>query len=61
MHVTRSLLTERHLGTLAADLGADGALLIYCTRRVNGLKVPNIEVKKIPKDLLAKCSFEEDK
>ena len=43
-------------------MGPDGALLVYCTRRTRGLKVPdNIEVKKIPRDLLAKCTFEEGK
>jgi adenine-specific DNA-methyltransferase len=62
LHVTTRLLTQRHLDALAADLGPDDALLLYCTRRATGLKAPdNIEVKKIPRDLLAKCSFEEDK
>lgn len=62
LHVTTSLLTQRHLDALAADLGSDDALLLYCTRRVTGLKVPdNVEVKKIPRDLLAKCSFEEER
>jgi adenine-specific DNA-methyltransferase len=43
-------------------LSEDDALLVYCTRKVSELKVPeNIEIKKIPRDLLAKCTFEEDR
>jgi adenine-specific DNA-methyltransferase len=54
------MLTQQHLDTLASDLGDEDTMLIYCTRRVRGLKLPdNIEVKKIPRDLLAKCPFEE--
>jgi len=62
LYVTTSLLSQRHLDTVAAQLGEQAALLVYCTRRISGLKVPdNVEVKKIPRDLLAKCSFEEDR
>lgn len=62
LYVTTSLLSQRHLDSVSAQLGEEEALLIYCTRRTSGLKVPdNIEVKKIPRDLLAKCSFEEDR
>lgn len=62
LYVTTSLLSQRHLDSVTVQLGEQEALLIYCTRRASGLKVPhNIEVKKIPRDLLAKCSFEEDR
>jgi len=62
LYVTTKLLTQQHLDALAADLGDEDTMLIYCTRRVRGLKIPdNIEVKKIPRDLLAKCAFEEGK
>lgn len=62
LYVTTSLLTQPQLDTLATDLGSEDALLIYCTRRVRGLKIPdNIEVEKTPGDLLAKCTFEEGK
>jgi len=60
--VTTALLNQRHLDRLAAELGPDDALLVYCTRRALGLRIPDgIEVKKIPRDLLAKCTFEEGK
>ena len=62
LYVTTKLLTQQHLDALAADLGDEDTMLLYCTRRVRGLKIPdNIEVKKIPRDLLAKCAFEETK
>ena len=62
LYVTTRLLSQQHLDTLFAQLGDDESLLIYCTRKASALKVPdNIEVKKIPRDLLAKCSFEEDR
>jgi adenine-specific DNA-methyltransferase len=59
LYVTTRLLSQRHLDTISAQLGGEEALLVYCTRRTSSLKVPdNIEVKKIPRDLLAKCTFE---
>lgn len=62
LHVTTKLLSQRHLDTLTVRLGPEEALLIYSTRRSPGLKIPdNVEVKRIPRDLLAKCTFEEDK
>jgi adenine-specific DNA-methyltransferase len=62
LHVTTNLLTQTYLDSLAEDIGADQSLLIYCTRRRNNLVVPdNLEIKKIPRDLLAKCDFQEDR
>jgi len=62
LHVTTLLLNQVYLDSLAEDVGPDQSLLIYCTRRSRKLVIPdNIEIKKIPKDLLNKCDFEEDK
>jgi adenine-specific DNA-methyltransferase len=62
LHVTTQLVTQGYLDSLAQDLGPDQSLLVYCTRRSRGLHVPDdIEVKKIPRDLLEKCDFEEDR
>jgi adenine-specific DNA-methyltransferase len=62
LHITTNLLTQVYLDSLDEDIGKDQSLLIYCTRRKRGLIVPdNIEIKKIPRDLLNKCDFEEDK
>jgi len=62
LHVTTNLVTQEYLDSLAADIASDQSLLIYCTRSIRGLKLPaNIEIKRIPRDLLAKCDFEEGK
>lgn len=60
LHVTTRLMTQAYLDSLAEDIGRDQSLLVYCTRRVRRLEVPdNIEIKKIPRDLLEKCDFGE--
>lgn len=62
LHVTTRLVTQGYMESLAEDIGEDQSLLIYCTRKSRNLKLPdNIEIKKIPKNLLEKCDFEEDK
>jgi adenine-specific DNA-methyltransferase len=62
LHVTTRLLTQAYIESLAEDIGKDQSLLIYCTRKSKKLKVPdNVEIKKIPKNLLKKCDFQEEK
>lgn len=62
LHVTTNLVTQEYLDSLAADIASDQSLLLYCTRSIRGLKLSaNIEIKRIPRDLLAKCDFEEGK
>jgi adenine-specific DNA-methyltransferase len=62
LHVTTLLLTQAYLDSLSEDVGAEQSLLIYCTRRRRGLDVPdNAEIKRIPRDLLTKCDFQEDR
>lgn len=62
LHVTTQLLTQQYLDSLSADISDTQSLLVYCTRSRRKLIVPdNIDIKKIPRDLLAKCDFEEDK
>jgi adenine-specific DNA-methyltransferase len=62
LHVTTRILTQAYLQSLAEDIGKDQSLLIYCTRKSRYLRLPdNVEIKKIPKNLLEKCDFEEDK
>jgi adenine-specific DNA-methyltransferase len=47
--------------SVATTLGEDQSLLIYGTKIQSDLRLPdNIEVKKIPKDLLEKCDFESE-
>ena len=60
LYVTTKLFDQKQLNALRKELSEDDALLVYCTRKVSALKVPdNIEIKKIPRDLLSKCTFEE--
>ena len=62
LHVTTRLINQAYIDSLAEDLAPNQSLLIYSTRRMRGLKLPdNIELKKIPRDLLEKCDFQEDK
>lgn len=62
LHVTTRLLTQAYMESLSEDIGKDQSLLIYCSRKSRNLKMPdNVEIKKIPKNLLEKCDFEEDK
>jgi len=62
LHVTTRLVTQMYLDSLGEDIAKNQSLVIYCTRRVSKLTVPdNIEIRKIPRDLLEKCDFEEDK
>jgi len=62
LHITTQLLTQKYIDSLAEDIGPNQSLLIYATRCARGLHLPpNVEVKKIPRDLLAKCDFQEEK
>jgi adenine-specific DNA-methyltransferase len=61
LHVTTQLLTQAYLDSLVSDIRLEQSLLIYCTRRSRHIVVPdNVEVKKIPRDLLDKCDYAED-
>jgi len=61
LHVTTQLLTQAYLDSLVSDIRLEQSLLVYCTRRSRNLVVPdNVEVKKIPRDLLSKCDYAED-
>jgi adenine-specific DNA-methyltransferase len=62
LHVTTRILTQAYIDSLAEDIAPTQSLMVYSTRRSRGLVVPdNIEIKKIPRDLLDKCDFEEDR
>jgi adenine-specific DNA-methyltransferase len=61
IHVVTQILNQPYLEMLAADLGEHDALLVYCTKRDAGLiPPPNVKIKRIPKDMLAKCEFRSD-
>lgn len=61
IHITKEFINAEYIKTVAVTLGEDQSLLIYGTKIQSGLRLPNnIEVKKIPKDLLEKCTFESE-
>ena len=61
IHITKEFINAEYIKTVAATLGEDQSLLIYGTKIQSGLRLPdNIEVKKIPRDLLEKCTFESE-
>ena len=61
IHITSEFVNAEYIMSVATTLGEDQSLLIYGTKIQSDLRLPdNIEVKKIPKDLLEKCDFESE-
>jgi len=54
-------INAAYIKSLAARLSEGQSLLVYGTKVQSDMVLPeNIEVKKIPKDLLDKCDFESE-
>ena len=61
IHITKEFVNAEYVKSVSTALGEDQSLLIYGTAIQSDMILPdNIEVRKIPKDLLAKCSFESE-
>lgn len=61
IHITTEFINARYIKSLSARLTEGQSLLIYGTKIQSDMVLPdNIEVKKIPKDLLEKCDFESE-
>lgn len=61
IHVTLEFINAAYIKSLAARLAEGQSLLVYCIKVQSDMVLPeNIEVKKIPKDLLDKCDFESE-
>ena len=61
IHITKEFVNAQYIKTLSARLAEGQSLLIYSTKIQSKMILPdNIEVKKIPKDLLKKCDFESE-
>lgn len=61
IHITKEFVNGEYINSLLANLGEGQSLLVYGTKIQSGLRLPdNIIVKKIPKDLLDKCTFESE-
>lgn len=61
IHVTNQFVNSSYIMSITKKLDKHQSLLIYCTKKQSKMILPdNVEVKKIPKDLLEKCSFESE-
>ena len=61
IHVTKEFVNAEYIKFIASSLSDRQSLLIYATKVQSTLLLPdNIEVKRIPKDLLKKCTFESE-
>lgn len=61
IHVTTEFVNAEYISSLSQHLDEGQSLLIYATKIQSDMILPdNIEVKKIPKDLLDKCDFESE-
>lgn len=61
IHITKEFVNAEYIRSIATILGEDQSLLVYSTKVQSDLRLPdNIEVKRIPKDLLDKCTFESE-
>lgn len=61
IYVTKEFVNAEYIQSITTTLGEDQSLLIYGTKIQSDMILPdNIEVKRIPKDLLEKCDFESE-
>lgn len=61
IHITTEFINAGYIKSLTARLSEGQSLLVYGTKIQSGMVLPeNIEVKRIPKDLLEKCDFESE-
>lgn len=61
IHITKEFVNADYIRSITTILGEDQSLLVYSTKVQSDLRLPdNIEVKRIPKDLLDKCTFESE-
>ncbi|TCX53599.1 site-specific DNA-methyltransferase [Dehalobacter sp. 14DCB1] len=61
IHVTNEFVNSSYILSITKNLDKKQSLLIYCKKNQSSMNLPeNVEIKKIPKDLLAKCSFESE-
>lgn len=61
IHVTGEFVNTKYAMSVMKTLGDKQSLLIYCKKNQADMILPeNVEVKKIPKDLLEKCNFESE-
>jgi len=60
LYVTTAHLTQAQLQELSEEVSPNRSLLILCTSFRSSGDFPNLTVKKIPKQVLARCEWEHD-
>ena len=61
IHITEEYVNAKYVMSVMKNTRSRVSLLIYCKRHQADMILPeNVEVKKIPKDLLDKCNFESE-
>jgi hypothetical protein len=61
VYVTTASLTHEQLQQLSDEVGPDRSLLVLCTAfRAKAMPIPNLTVKKIPKQVLSRCEWGHD-
>lgn len=61
IHITLEFVNAAYIKSLAARLTEGQSLLVYGTKVQSDIVLPeNMEIKKIPKDLLDRCDFESE-
>jgi adenine-specific DNA-methyltransferase len=59
IHVTKSFVNQKYIEMLANEISEDESLLVFCIRRQSEIMIPdNIEIKRIPQDLIGKFDIE---
>ena len=61
IHVTFEFVNGEYVSELEAKLNDKQSLIIYCLKHQRDIALPdNIEIRRIPKDIQDKCSFESE-
>jgi len=61
IHITEEFVNGKYVMSIVKALGDRQSVLIYCKKyQAEMILPPNVEIKRIPKDLLVKCSFESE-
>jgi adenine-specific DNA-methyltransferase len=58
-HVTEEFVTQDYVDNLSNEIKKDESLVIYCLKKISGISLSgNIEIKKIPRDVVKKFKLE---
>lgn len=61
IHITEEYVNAKYVMSVMKTLGEKQSLLVYCKKHQSDMILPeNVEVKKIPNDLLDRCNFESE-